>query len=547
MADWGWARVATTLPSDSLPAQEQARVPPQPDLLGLCRQNDAPPPICAAPVPAPSAACAPPVAPAPVPARDHILKRCLALDPDLAAHNVHSFVIDTPEQSGAAVARLLAPPTAPGPYASRLARAGVLALDLEGRLADVAKVDIHSVQIAVPMVPRVMDVAVPSFFAAPSIPASSPPAEPPAAIPVEIYYWRLDKMPDLATRHACMDHVAALLADTPGILKVLHAGNSDAYALMRQFDIDLGAFVLDTQVAYDHWRALSDRVAALYQHVTAKTPTTAVPLPPLRTDLVHPKSNPRGASTGAGDQLSMAPLMAVDGTNLGQAGLNDVYAACRLPTNDLKSRTARSEAAQTRYAVRDVAYLCQAARHMQMAIAYLAHWAVMLDSHGLLRSLLPALADDTTSSSAASTADPNASVAQADVSLVWAMATVLHAKGPTMAVSDLAEEFRLALGSAGRTAMSKRVGGVRQIAVDYPRVFRFLRAHPYAIDPAGGAGAVGTAARVELAVSIETVRKMLYDPPSTATAAGSGRSGSVRGDVASRKPAVDMNAVLADL
>ncbi|KNE58683.1 hypothetical protein AMAG_04237 [Allomyces macrogynus ATCC 38327] len=457
--------------------------------------------------------------PRPFLARDHILKRCLALDPDLASHDVHSFVIDTPEQSAAAVARLLTPPTAPGPYASRLARAGVLALDLEGRLADAAKVDIHSVQIAVPMAPRVMDVAVPSFFTAPAAAPSEPPS-----FPVEVYYWRLDKMPELATRHACMDHVAALLADTPGILKILHAGYSDAYALMRQFDIDLGAFVLDTQVAYDHWRALSDRVLALYQHVAGKTPTTSAPLPPLRTDFVHPKSNPRGASTtGVGDSMAMvAPLMAVDGTNLGQAGLNDVYAACRFPTNDLKSRTARSDAAQTRYAVRDVAYLCQAARHMQTAIAYLAHWAVMLDSHGLLRSLLPANADDASSASTASSADPNGSVVSADVPLVWAMATVLHAKGPTMAVPDLAEELRLALGSTGRTALSKRVGGVRQIAVDYPRVFRFLRAHPYAIDPAGGAGAVGTAARVELAVSIETVRNML-------------------------KPAVDMNAVLADL
>ncbi|KAJ3368472.1 hypothetical protein GGF31_006291 [Allomyces arbusculus] len=513
MADWGWARAATALPSDPAPAQQQSSAPSQTDLIGLYRQDDIPP-------------------------HTH-----------LAAHNVHSFVIDTPEQSAAAIARLLAPPTAPGPYASRLARAGVLALDLEGRLADVAKVDIHSVQIAVPMAPRVMDVTVPSFFIAPSVlPASPLSAESPAAIPVEIYYWRLDKMPDLAARHACMDHVAALLADTPGILKVLHAGYSDAYALMRQFDIDLGAFVLDTQVAYDHWRALSDRVLALYQHVAAKTPSTTAPLPPLRIDLVHPKSNPRGASTtGAGDPMSMVPIMAVDGTNLGQAGLNDVYAACRFPTNDLKSRTARSDAAQTRYAVRDVAYLCQAARHMQTAIAYLAHWAVMLDSHGLLRSLLPASVDDTASSSTASTADPNASVASADVRLVWAMATVLHSKGPTMAVPDLAEELRLALGSAGRTALSKRVGGVRQIAVDYPRVFRFLRAHPYAIDPAGSAGAVGTAARVELAASIETVRKMLYDQPSPTVAGGGGTSGSEGNVAASKKPAVDMYAVLADL
>ncbi|KNE55877.1 hypothetical protein AMAG_01744 [Allomyces macrogynus ATCC 38327] len=306
---------------------------------------------------------------------------------------------------------------------------------------------------------------------------------------------------------------------------------------MRQFDLDLGAFVLDTQVAYDHWRALSDRVLAHYQHVAAKTPSTTAPLLPLRTDLVHPKSNPRGASAaGAGDQTSMAPLMAVDGTNLDQAGLNDAYAACRFPTNDLKSRTSRSDAAQTRYAVRDVAYLCQTSQHMQMAIAYLAHWAAMLDSHGLLRSLLPSLADDTASSSAASNADPNASVVPADVPLVWAMAMVLHAT----------EELRLALGSAGRTALSKRVGGVRQIAVDYPRVFRFLRAHPNAIDPAGGAGALWTAARVELAVSIESVRKTLDDPPSTG-AAGGGRSGSVRDAVASRKPAVDMNAVLTDL
>ncbi|KAI9187698.1 hypothetical protein H9P43_002089 [Blastocladiella emersonii ATCC 22665] len=448
-------------------------------------------------------------------------------DDALSAHRVSVSVIRDAASSAAALQFLTEPHAhvacAGSPSSVPvLTKAGMLALDLEGvltpgvsaALADPtavpAPVNIHSIQIGVPLAPLHVAPLHHELYLPESLARESHPTQVvPSVTPTHVFYWVLEDMADDAIRAEAMEHVAAILA-FPHKVTVLHAGAGDAYALFQQYGVRLCAPLVNTQIVYARWTALTARVRDLRAAVVGELGVADVP--PLNARFLAIDAPDTAAATsesvipktdlGAPPGEIFDPAWDVMG-RLG-SGLNDVLRACGLPENALKNKTRGSAIAQTRYAVTDVAFLCQAYAHMMRAIAYLAHHLTALESYA---NVLPMMSADANAAAAAiaradaSTAygatglsssvpqDDAASGAMQheDANMVWELAGLIASSGtpaldpraagatrPAVDVVWFNELVGKRITKRARTRYSQRGGGAVRLCADFPAYFTLL-------------------------------------------------------------------------
>ncbi|ORZ30692.1 hypothetical protein BCR44DRAFT_178731 [Catenaria anguillulae PL171] len=494
---------------------------------------------------------------------DDVLTTLPYMDSTFTDYNVTVSKITSPRQSQLALEYLTGSSNGQDDEDdSILARAGMIAIDLEGQLtlpqfaiptsyrdarsdSSESQLDsesmftgIHSVQIAVPLAHLAVHVPLNSLFTSWPQPPSAPQAE--MRPPVHVFYWHLEPPHvSAADKHAMMQHIKAIL-HYPGCTTIAHCKTGDEQALFMQHGIHLRPPIVDTQRMYLQWTQLSWRLQKAWQVVNecsinnttaatfgggSKAPAFAVP--PLNDRYLvpsHVPPPPPATSSSAGlppppdphsteGALHTSAIYTPLAESLGDpsAGLNDVLAACHLPINPLKKRSAsKSDAAQLRYAVWDVAFLCQAYWHMATALAYLSIQLVSMQSLSPINlnsthetSPWMGPLDSTLGSTCHMPPPPS------DHPLVLAIAHLIHSLGqPTQHPSSLTSPAATTLAAdlaaiesafarkttvSVRQRLNQRTGGVRQVIVDYPQYFRAWRV-PSALDPTA-VGGMGSASQ----------------------------------------------------